>query len=84
MLDYTLQAVPADGVLHAGELTDYLVEGFVTDHRLMNPEGDLDPSQRLDFRRGSVTWPTVLWIYPRGEDLAMPTLPPVSLESAPH
>lgn len=75
---------PRDGVLHAGELTDYLVEGFVTDHRLMNPEGDLDPSQRLDFRRGSVTWPTVLWIYPRGEDLAMPTLPPVSLESAPH
>lgn len=74
---------PRDGVLHAGELTDYLVDGFVTDHRLMNPEGDLDPSQRLDVRRGSVTWPSVLWVYPRGEDLAMPTLPAVSLESAP-
>lgn len=73
---------PRDGVLHAGELTDYLVDGFTTDHRLMNPEGDLDPSQRLDFRRGSVTWPTVLWVYPRGEDLAMPALPAISLESA--
>jgi len=73
---------PRDGVLHAGELTDYLVDGFTTDHRLMNPEGDLDPSQRLDFRRGSVTWPTVLWVYPRGEDLAMPSLPALSLESA--
>jgi hypothetical protein len=74
---------PRDGVLHAGELTDYLVDGFTTDHRLMNPEGDLDPSQRLDFRRGSVSWPTVLWVYPRGEDLRMPALPAVSLESAP-
>lgn len=74
---------PHDGVLHAGELTDFLVDGFVTDHRLMNPEGDLDPSQRLDVRRGSVTWPTVLWVYPRGEDLHMPALPEVSLESAP-
>jgi hypothetical protein len=74
---------PRDGVLHVGELTDYLVDGFATDHRLMNPEGDLDPSQRLDFRRGSVTWPTVLWVYPRGEDRAMPALPAISLESAP-
>ena len=74
---------PADGVLHAGELTDYLVDGFTIDHRLMNPEGDLDPSQRLDFRRGSVGWTSVLWVYPRGEDLAMPSLPAVSLESPP-
>lgn len=72
---------PHDGVLHAGELTDYMVDGFVTDHRLMNPDGALDPSQRLDFRRGSVGWTDVLWVYPRGEDLALPELPAITLES---
>jgi hypothetical protein len=74
---------PHDGVLHAGELTDYMVDGFTVDHRLMNPEGSLDPSQRLDFRRGSVGWTEVLWVYPRGEDLRLPPLPATPLESAP-
>lgn len=74
---------PRDGVLHAGELTDYMVDGFVVDHRLMNPDGALDPSQRLDFRRGSVGWTDVLWVYPRSEDLRLPPLPAASLESPP-
>ncbi len=73
---------PHDGVLYAGELTDYMYEGFVTDHRYMNPEGHLDPAQRLVIRRGSVGWNDVLWVYPRGEDLRIPMLPDVSLESS--
>lgn len=75
-------ARPRDGVLYAGELTDFLVDGFVTDHRLMNREGSLDPAQRLVVRRGSVRWSDVLWVYPRGEDLAMPALPEIALTSA--
>lgn len=73
---------PRDGVLYAGELTDFLVDGFVADHRLMNPEGGLDPSQRLVVRRGSIAWSQVLWAYPRGEDLRLPPLPETDLRSA--
>lgn len=76
-------AKPHDGVLYAGELTDFLVEGFVGDHRLMNREGSLDPLQRLVVRRGSVAWGDVLWVYPRGEDLAIPQVPTIDLASAP-
>ncbi len=72
---------PRDGVLYAGELTDYLIDGFVADHRLMNPEGASDPSQRLDVRRGSVGWNTVMWVYPRGEDLRLPPVPTADLTS---
>jgi hypothetical protein len=74
---------PRDGVLYAGELTDWIVDGFVEDHRLMNPEGRLDPSQRLDLRRGSVVWSTVLWVYPRGEDLRLPPVASAELQSLP-
>ncbi len=73
---------PHDGVLYAGELTDYLYEGFVTDDDYMNPPGHLDPAQHLVIRRGSIGWNTILWAYPRGEDLAIPALPSVSLESS--
>ena len=66
-------------MLHAGELSDYLAHGFAADERLMNPDDDLDPAQRLVVRRGSVTWPTVLWVYPRGPDLRMPPVPDVDL-----
>jgi hypothetical protein len=74
---------PHDGVLYAGELTDFMVEGFVGDHRLMNREGSLDPLQRLVVRRGSVSWGDVLWVYPRGEDLTLPPLATIDLASAP-
>ncbi len=74
---------PRDGVLHAGELTDYLYDGFVADHRLMNPLGELDPAQRLIVRRGSVTWDQVLWVYPRNADFTLPDLPANPLTSPP-
>ena len=72
---------PHDGVLHAGELTDYLLEGMVRDHRLMNPDGSVEPAQRFVMQRGGVVWDDVLWVYPRGEDLALPSVPPNTLES---
>jgi hypothetical protein len=74
---------PRDGVLHAGELTDYINDGFVADHRLMNPTDDLDPAQRLVVRRGAVTWDQVLWVYPRNADLSLPPVPEVALTSLP-
>jgi len=72
---------PHDGVLHAGELTDYLLEGMVRDHRLMNPDGSVEPAQRFVMQRGGVVWDDVLWVYPRGEDLRLPEVPPNTLES---
>lgn len=72
---------PRDGVLSAGELTDYLNDGFVSDHRTMNPDGDVDPSQRLVVRRGSVTWDRTLWVYPRNRDLSLPPVPDNPLTS---
>ena len=72
---------PHDGVLHAGEFTDYLLEGMVRDHRLMNPDGSVEPAQRFVLQRGGVVWTDVMWVYPRGEDLALPQVPPNTLES---
>lgn len=74
-------AKPHDGVLHAGELTDFLLEGMVRDHRLMNADGSVEPAQRFVMQRGGVVWDDVLWVYPRGEDLALPRTPELSLES---
>jgi hypothetical protein len=74
-------AKPHDGVLQAGELTDFLLEGMVRDHRLMNEDGSVEPAQRFVMQRGSVVWSDVLWVYPRGEDLALPVTPALSLES---
>lgn len=74
-------AKPHDGVLHAGELTDYLLEGMVADHRRMNPTGDDDPAQNFVMQRGSVPWTDVLWVYPRQADLSMPEVPSLTLES---
>lgn len=73
---------PRDGVLHAGELTDYLLEGMVRDHRLMNADGSVEPAQRFVMPRGGVVWNDVLWVYPRGEDLALPSVPNLPLQSA--
>lgn len=72
---------PHDGVLHAGELTDFLLEGMVRDHRLMNADGSVEPAQRFIMQRGSLVWTDVLWVYPRASDLRLPTTPPISLES---
>ncbi len=74
---------PRDGVLSAGELADYLVDGYVADHRLMNPPGELDRAQRLVVRRGAVGWDHLLWIYPRNEDLSLPGVPDLPLTSHP-
>ncbi len=76
-------ARPRDGVLSAGELTDYMLDGFVADHRLMNPDGELDRAQRLVVRRGAVGWDHLLWIYPRTPDLALPPVPNLPLTSHP-
>ncbi len=74
---------PRDGVLSAGELTDYMVDGYVEDHRVMNPPHELDRAQRLVVRRGAVGWDHLLWVYPRNADLSLPELPAITLESAP-
>lgn len=74
---------PRDGVLSAGELTDYMVDGYVEDHRLINPEHVHDRAQRLVVRRGAVGWDHLLWVYPRNADLSLPELPAITLQSAP-
>jgi hypothetical protein len=73
---------PRDGVLRAGELTDYLYAGFVADHARMNPPGSVAPFQRLDAARGSVPWTQALWLYPRASDGSLAPLPDVALTSA--
>ena len=70
-------------MLSAGELTDYMVDGYVEDHRLINPEHVLDRAQRLVVRRGAVGWDHLLWVYPRNADLSLPELPAITLQSAP-
>lgn len=74
-------ARPRDGVLQAGELTDYLYAGFVADHARMNPPGSNDPYQRLQSVRGSVPWTQALWMYPRRPDGALSPVPQVALTS---
>lgn len=74
---------PRDGIMLAGELTDFVYEGFVEDHRRMNPEGKVDALQRLVLQRGSVTHPSLLWIYPRNADLSLPPVPNNPLVSPP-
>jgi hypothetical protein len=75
-------ARPRDGVLSVGELADYLHSGFVHDDAAINPASDHEPMQRLVIDRGSVSHPTMLWIYPRGPDLALPPLSDIPLLSA--
>ena len=75
-------ARPRDGVLQAGELTDYLYAGFVADHQRMNRPGSNDPYQRLEAARGSVPWTQALWLYPRSPDGALAPVPAVPLTSA--
>jgi hypothetical protein len=76
-------ARPRDGVLFAGELTDFLYRGFVVDDGLINPSHDMDPLQRLVIRRGSLSHGSVLWLYPRNPDLSLPAVPAIALESQP-
>ncbi len=72
---------PRDGYLQAGELTDALYEGFLRDHRQINPGGEMQPLQRLVVDRGSMRWDEVLWAYPRDEDGTLPLVPDLALES---
>ncbi|MEZ4327527.1 MAG: caspase family protein [Polyangiales bacterium] len=77
-------ARPSDGVLFAGELSDYVHAGFALDHDLMNPAEAMDAGQHVVIRRGSVAWGQVLWAYPRtagGERIPMPNLPLTSAGS---
>ncbi len=77
-------ARPRDGVLQAGELTDYLYAGFVTDNNRMNPPHHNDPYQRLVANRGSVAWTEPLWVYPRrAADLVLPAVPDLPMASPP-
>lgn len=61
-------AMPGDGAMLAGELTDFMVEIAVEQHRNMNPDGTNDPRQRFVIDRGSYNWSDMLWVYPRTPD----------------
>ena len=74
---------PRDGVLQSGELSDYIYEGFLVDHRRMNPPRSTDPMQRFVVRRSGVPYGEALWTYPRREDLSLPEVPAEPLMSAP-
>lgn len=77
-------ARPRDGFLQAGELTDYLYQGFVRDHASMNPEASVAPLQRLVVARGSIPHTHALWAYPRNPTtLDLYDVPNNPLQSAP-
>jgi len=76
-------AMPADGALFAGELTDYLNRTFAEHVRRMNPEGSHSPMQWLVHRRGGVSWSDIIWLYPRGPDGELRPTPDVTLDSPP-
>lgn len=90
-LSYTLRravigeadAMPNDGALFAGELTDYMHSQFVEYNEHMNPPTSTSPRQWLNAHRGSIGWHDVLWLYPRGSDGALMPIPNVPLQSAP-
>lgn len=74
-------ARPRDGVLQAGELTDYLHAGFLADHARMNPASSNEPAQWLVAARGSVPWSQALWAYPRASDGSLGPVPTAALTS---
>lgn len=76
-------AMPIDGTLFAGELTDYLHASFVEHNHHMNPAEATSPRQWLVSRRGSIGWNDVLWLYPRGPEGELLPVPEVPLQSAP-
>jgi hypothetical protein len=76
-------AMPRDGVLFAGELTDYLHGSFVQYQENINPPGSTQPRQWLVARRGSVGWSDLLWLYPRDPDGSLRPIPQIPLQSAP-
>jgi hypothetical protein len=66
---------PTDGALTVGELTDYVLQGFIDQHTAMNPAGSFSPYQRLVIERGSFDWNDVLLVFPRsfdGEEIPLP------------
>lgn len=74
---------PLDGALTAGELADYLTEGFIAHHRAMNPPGSNAPYQRLIVDRGSLRWDDVLFITPRNPAGALPERTKAPMHSGP-
>ena len=76
-------AMPRDGALFAGELTDFMHRQFVAHHEHINPEGSHSPMQWLVARRGSVLWTDPLWLYPRSPDGSLRPVPDVRLDSPP-
>lgn len=76
-------AMPADGALFAGELTDSLHRQFVEHDEHINPEGSTSPMQWLAAARGSVAWSDLLWLYPRAPDGTLVPVPEVALDSEP-
>jgi len=74
---------PTDGVLFAGELTDFMQLGFARHNHHINPEGSTSPMQWLVSRRGSLSWHDTLWLYPRAPDGQLLPVPDVALDSAP-
>lgn len=75
--------MPRDGVLFAGELTDFLHGSFVQNHAHINPSSSNQPQQWLVTRRGSIGWSDLLWLYPRNPDGTLRAVPQVALQSAP-
>ena len=74
---------PTDGVLFAGELTDFMQMGFVRHNHQINPAGGTSPMQWLVSRRGSLSWHDTLWLYPRGPNGEMLPVPDIALDSLP-
>ena len=74
---------PRDGVLNAGELSDYLYVGFLEDQLNMSPPDSMDPMQRLVVRRAGVPYVQPLWVYPRDASLRVPEASDEPLMSAP-
>lgn len=70
-----------DGVLSIGELTDFIHAGFAHDDAIINPAGHASRGQYAVIDRGAITWDTTLWVYPRSEDLALPQVPSLALQS---
>lgn len=74
---------PRDGVLMAGELTDFMHGLFVQHNLHINPASSNQPRQWFVSRRGSVGWHDILWLYPRNTDGSLRPIPDVPLQSPP-
>lgn len=74
-------AMPHDGVLLAGELTDFLLREFIANADRINAPGSSEPMQWIESDRGSTRWQDLLFFYPRAHDGSLLPTPNVRLES---